>query len=205
MLKRKLLMTVLPLLTAGVIVGTGFSAWEFSGVSLTDKTTAGVYITGEKYDQTTLTLNYESLVLVLDQGGVDNATDETEGIYFAESVAKYSTPVTGLVATVSGSNTTDKTYSKVTFKIEIADTFKDYLVIPSTAKGYQDAQTAKVVVNLNSGETTATLTLGEGTTGNNFINYATGKKPTNHGDYETWKSTVAGLSGNAVIITATLS
>lgn len=204
MLKRKLLMTVLPLLTAGVIVGTGFSAWEFSGVSLTDITTASVSITEEKYDQTTLTLNHKSLVLVLDQGGVDNANDVTKGIYFAES-GSTGTAVTSLVASVSGKNTTDTTYTTVTFTIEITDTFKDYLVIPSTAHGYQDAQTAEVVVNLNSGETTATLTLGEGTTGNNFINYATGKKPITHDAYGTWKSTVEGLSGNAVIITATLS
>lgn len=204
MLKRKLLMTVLPLLTAGVIVGTGFSAWEFSGASLTDETTAKVSITEEKYDQTTLSLNHESLVLVLDQGGVGNASDVTKGIYFAQS-GSTDTAVTSLVATVSGNNTTDTTYSKVTFTIEIADAFKDYLVINSTAQGYQDAQTAVVEKNLDSGGTTATLTLGEDTRGNNFINYATGEKPTNHNAYVSWKSAVEALKENAVTITATLS
>ncbi len=205
MLKRKLLMTVLPLLTAGVIVGTGFSAWEFSGVSLIDKTTAGVYITGEKYDQTTLTLNYESLVLVLDQGGVDNATDETKGIYFAESGDTYSTPVTRLVATVGGSNTTDKTYSKVTFKIEIAEAYRSYLEIPSSVATRKNAYTVSVDVDLTgTDEKTATLDLGDNTIENNYITYAEGQKPEDHYTYTSWKSTVEKL-GNAVTITATLS
>ncbi len=203
MLKRKLLMTVLPLLTAGVIVGTGFSAWEFSGVSLTDETTASVSITGEKYDQTTLTLNHKSLVLVLDQGGVTNASDVTKGIYFAQS-GSTDTAVTSLAASVSGENSTDTTYSKVTFTIEIAEDYRNYLVINSQADDYLNEYTAVVEVPL-SGGTTATLKLGDDTTGNKFINYATGTKPTTHAAYGTWKSAVESLGGNAVTITATLS
>lgn len=205
MLKRKLLMTVLPLLTAGVIVGTGFSAWQFNEKDTDVSVSAGVHITEEEYDTTKLKLNYESLVLVLDQGGTGvNASALDKGIYFAATTGSAGTAVTSLTATVDGDNNKGTNYTKVTFTIEIAEDYRNYLVINSEAGDNPNEYTAVVEVSL-SGGTTATLTLGKDTTGNNFINYATGKKPTTHVAYGTWKTAVEALGGNAVTITATLS
>ena len=98
MLKRKLLMTVLPLLTAGVLVGSGFSSWSFSESSTKATNNLGVTITDMTSNNYSIALNYDSLTLVLDQGGNGSKDDVTKGIYFADS-SSIDTAVTTLTAT----------------------------------------------------------------------------------------------------------
>ena len=114
MLKRKLLMTVLPLLTAGVIVGSGFSAWVFDNEGKTDDTQTGsVLITDVDNNDTSITFNkINGLELVLDQGGYDKLTDKDVGTYFRDSGSSN-------VNSLTGSAVVDRSGATYNFKITV--------------------------------------------------------------------------------------
>ena len=207
MLKRKLLMAVLPLLTAGVLVGSGFSSWSFSESNTKATNKLGVTITDMTSNNYSIALNYDSLTLVLDQGGVGSKDDVTKGIYFADS-SSTDTAVTTLTATKSGNATDGTDFTKVKFTITIAEAYRPYLVMAADATGRKSDYEASTTVDLSSN--TASLSLGTGTTENNFIDYQvegtrTTGKPTSSSAYTSWKQAIEDISDkNAVTITAEL-
>lgn len=113
MLKRKLLMTVLPLLTAGVLVGSGFSSWVFDNTGKTsDVQTGSVVLDGVDNNDTSITFNkITGLQLVLDQGGYNNRSEKDFGTYFRDSGSS-------TVAKLDGNATIDGLAS-YTFKVTV--------------------------------------------------------------------------------------
>ena len=107
MLKRKILAAVLPVVAAGTVVGSGFSAWYFGsltgdsgsgkiGVSITDGAEFGsltayyTLVEDGGVTQHTFDLNGQQtgIIIQLDQGGTSNAADTTKGISFLDSSKK---------------------------------------------------------------------------------------------------------------------
>ncbi len=207
MLKRKLLMTVLPLLTAGVLVGSGFSSWSFSESNTKATNTLGVTITDMTSNNYSITLNYSNLTLVLDQGGSSNKDDVTKGIYFA-TTNDTNTAVTTLTASKNGTATDGTNFDSVKFSITIAEAYRPYLKIANDATGRTSDYEATTTVSLSSN--VAELTLGTDKTENNFIDYqaagsGTTGKPTSSTAYTTWKNAIESIADkNAVTITAEL-
>ena len=83
MLKRKLLMTILPVLSAAVIAGAGFSAWHFNG-TVDNNLIANVgTIVTDAYDGsvTVVTKGTAPQTLTLDQG-TNGLTNNSLGITF---------------------------------------------------------------------------------------------------------------------------
>ena len=216
MLKRKLLMTILPVLSGAVIVGTGFSAWHFDTSSLTDEATANVILTPATQDTTKITFDTEELTLVLDQGGEGN-TKNAEGIYFASATSTNpSEPAQLSNVGVTLSNKYD-TYTRLEFTLKINDAYASYLQISSDVITTCTSVVGGLTTTVNrvSG-TTLTLsveiggntsfTLGLGSNKNNpFISYV--DKPATYEKYETLKTnleTAAETSATALTITATV-
>lgn len=106
MLKRKILAAVLPVVAAGTVVGSGFSAWYFGTASTTTKTVTINTSTDNGYEAQlgTIKVSYgletnteielspdESgvfnapITLVLDQGGYKNKSNTNAGISFKQN------------------------------------------------------------------------------------------------------------------------
>ena len=149
MLKRKLLMTVLPLLTAGVLVGSGFSSWSFSESNTKATNPLGVTIKDMTSNNYSIALNYSNLTLVLDQGGSSNKDDVTKGIYFA-TTNDTNTAVTTLTASKNGTATDGTNFDSVKFSITIAEAYRPYLKIANDATGRTSDYEATTTVSLSS-------------------------------------------------------
>ena len=81
MLKRKLVMTVLPLLTTGILVGSGFSAWTFGGRTGSVDQSLAINITDKVIQSVTIEEKVLPTQITLDQG-ISNLL--TSGITFNE-------------------------------------------------------------------------------------------------------------------------
>ena len=89
MLKRKLLVIIIPVLATSVLVCAGFSAWYFNAGTVSTSAQLGVKVTEMHVTAGELTTTLpENAKIVLDQGGAANANDLTELIYVG-------TPATG--------------------------------------------------------------------------------------------------------------
>lgn len=144
MLKRKLLMTVLPLLTAGVLVGSGFSSWVFGEGSASDTKTGNIYV--ENYVENGLSLNVTApSALDLDQGGVDAKTNTEKGIQFGS----YNTSFTA-----NGSLTIEVT-KDATSSVTNCD-----IVVTFSTDSSLDTYLAWASDDLSSGSTTASRSNG---------------------------------------------
>ena len=101
MMKRKFLAVVLPIIGCATVVGSGFSAWYFSGVVVdgdNGSTTIGINITDEvevEASKDNLTVNLDATTiaggrLVLDQGGLGNNSVDS-GIMFGDDTSTVTT------------------------------------------------------------------------------------------------------------------
>ncbi len=83
MLKRKTFMALMPLLTAAVVIGTGFSLWHFGETRATNTHTTNVEFTSKVEHGVSVDFNEAPSKLVLDQG--DSVDDKESGIRFDNS------------------------------------------------------------------------------------------------------------------------
>lgn len=82
MINRKVLATVLPVVGAAVIAGSGFAAWYFGDTVQTQAINGTVEVTPVIYGE--LTTTAQNFKVVLDQGGIGN-TNVDEGISIVET------------------------------------------------------------------------------------------------------------------------
>ena len=204
MLKRKLLMTILPVLSAAVIAGAGFSAWHFNGtVDNNQIANVGTIVT-DAYDGsvTVVTKGTAPQTLTLDQG-TNGLTNNSLGITFD---ADWTISVTFPTAT---------SYSTYTIKleVEIAESLANYVTLDGS-------QNSSVNYNFTTAgsvsDNTLTFTSDEisviggstvdykftlnngGQTHNNVMNYTS--KPQN---YDAWSTMYGELNGESDLVTLT--
>ena len=82
MLKRKLVMTVLPLLTAGILVGSGFSAWTFGSSSASTSLGIGFQVTPIDERFVSIYNDVTPTLITLDQVDKVNLLNKDVGITF---------------------------------------------------------------------------------------------------------------------------
>ena len=206
MLKRKLLMTILPVLSAAVIAGAGFSAWYFDGtVDNNQIINVGTTVT-DAYDGsvTVETKGTAPQTLTLDQG-IDGLRENNLGITFD---ADWTISVTFPSAT---------SYSNYTIKLEvtIAESLDDYVTLDGsqyssvnshfTTAGSVSDKTLTFTsseISVDAGSTVDyTFTLNNGETHNNVMNYKS--KPQTYDDWSRMHEALNGKS-NLVTLTATV-
>lgn len=206
MIKRKLLMTILPVLSAAVIAGAGFSAWHFGGTVDNNETiNIGTVVTdADDGSVTVVTKDAAPQTLTLDQG-TDGVSD-TIGIKFDTNW------------TISVTFPTATSYSNYTIKLEvkIADSLANYVTLVGTnnssvnsnfaTEGVVSGNTLTFTSNaisVDAGNTVEhTFTLNNsGNTHNNVMNYTS--KPQTYG---AWSTMYGALNGedNLVTLTATV-
>ena len=147
MLKRKILAAVLPVVAAGTVVGSGFSAWYFSEATVGDKTlSVGIDITPATNKAGTLSVKYNGIIdsvtgakVILDQGTGTDRNSYLKGISFASN----ETPLQS-----GGLKTIDFTYKigktdfdtldkanmavNITLEVTLNETFAQYVDVSST-------------------------------------------------------------------------
>ena len=204
MLKRKLLMTILPVLSAAVIAGAGFSAWHFNGTVDSNETINVGTIVTDANDGivTVVTKDTAPKNLTLDQG-TGGLSDDSLGITFD---ADWTISVTFPTAT---------SYSNFTIKLEvtIADSLANYVTLDGSKNSSVNSNfnTAGSVsdktltftsseISVNAGKTVDyTFTLNNvGETHNNVMNYKS--KPQS---YDAWSTMYDALNGESNLVTLT--
>ena len=204
MLKRKLLMTILPVLSAAVIAGAGFSAWHFNGiVDNNEIANVGTIVTDANDGSVTVvTKGTAPQTLTLDQG-TNGLTNNSLGITFD---ADWTISVTFPTAT---------SYSTYTIKleVEIAESLANYVTLDGSQNSSVNSNftTAGSVsdntltftsseISVDAGNTvdyTFTLNNG-GKTHNNVMNYT--DKPQTYG---AWSTMYDALNGESDLVTLT--
>lgn len=201
MLKRKLLMTILPVLSAAVIVGTGFSAWHFGNTTDSETLNANVVVTEKVNHHIDLAVNTEMTRLLLDQGSTDGV--RTEGITFTNDNHEDNKDV----LTINLASSSAKTDYTLTVRIDPDEALNTYLefVGDATIDGWawsKASQTLTQNVTLTDGKATVTLDLGDKTGKHNVLFNYTDVKPVNSVDYD---KMVAALANAKVVFTVTVS
>ena len=140
MTKRKILMTLLPLVTLGSIVGAGFSAWVFESTIGKAEKSMNVEITDKVANAGSITTTADTYTLVMDQGGIKNKADVTKGITLKRAnggtaVADTTIPATYSVKTTEYDNLIDSGHTlSLTTTICIHPTLATYVTLTPTAK-----------------------------------------------------------------------
>ena len=154
MLKRKILAAVLPVVAAGTVVGSGFSAWYFGDISSkTINDSIGVEVTGASDGAGSVTILYNATgsgeglqgaqlsgnkVLVLDQGtGSDRITNPDKGISFKFGDTILSTITFRYQINNEDAENLSAANIKLTydFSVVINDTLANYVVPQGAADG----------------------------------------------------------------------
>lgn len=193
MLQRKFLSILLPVVTLGVVVGSGFSAWYFDdtnigakdinvNVQITDKvTTVGTLEFLTRQDQL-------PTKVILDQGGYANKEDVTKGISFDKTEIKAQFKFIN-EAEFNRLNAAGM-HVAVTQKITLDKTFATYvdLVTPGdfgTREENTNHVTYTKIVPLKTYEANYdyTINLSSSNEANVFLKYIEGQKPQNATDY----------------------
>ena len=100
MLKRKLLVIIIPVLATSVLVCAGFSAWYFNAGTVSTSAQLGVKVTEMHVTTGALSTNLpETATIVLDQGGASKATDLTEKIFVGTPAGNTYTPLDSFTVT----------------------------------------------------------------------------------------------------------
>lgn len=201
MLKRKLVMTVLPLLTAGILVGSGFSAWTFGDGSANQNTAGNIYVTPLEDKNISLSVTAPN-ALQLDQGTGDNKLTNTQtGIQFGNQAGDVFSNDGNLSIAVSkdSSNNAQSCTITVTFGFDTAKlgTYLEWsnddltATIPSGITGTRSNGGTFTFANVGFSGTTANLVvnLNEATDHNKIFNYANGSestigKPDSHSEWD---------------------
>lgn len=204
MLKRKLLMTILPVLSAAVIAGAGFSAWHF-GTATTDSDSATVntFVEDATEYSVLLTATTKPTTLSLDQ-----ATPEAlnEGINFTDGTSD-----TNLVLDVTTEGE-DANFTTLDFEITVTldEDLNEYLDfnLSNLSNIYtgltttSSATDASITLTLNDVSFTSgddfTFTLNNGVH-NYLLDYATGKKPQTYAEWKTMNTALTGSSMTIVV------
>ena len=153
MLKRKILAAVLPVVAAGTVVGSGFSAWYFSETTVGAKTlSVGIDIAPATNQAGNLSVMYNGSLdsvtnakVMLDQGTGNNRNNYLKGISFTSDETPLSTGSGGAVS--GGLQTIDFTYKigktdfdtldkanmsvKITLEVTLNETFAQYIDVSS--------------------------------------------------------------------------
>ena len=202
MLKRKLLMTILPVLSAAVIAGAGFSAWHF-GTDTTDSDSVPVntFVEDATEYSVSVTATTKPSTLSLDQAtpGALN-----EGINFTNGTSD-----TNLVLDVTTKGE-HANFTSLDFEITVTldEKLNEYLDfnLSNLSNIYTGLATtssvtaASITLTLNDVSFTSgedfTFTLNNGVH-NYLLDYATGKKPQT---YAEWKTMNTALTGSSMTI-----
>lgn len=205
MLKRKLLMTILPVLSAAVIAGAGFSAWHFDEISTADTDMTINTNVEPAFDYSiSVSKTTEPNKLSLDQGTPDSAAS---GISFVKD-----TTDTNLVLQVEQSGGT-ASFTSLDFEITITldeelNTYLDFnttslsSIYDKSGKWTSAGVTTDKTITLKlsgvdfSGDQSYTFTLNNGDH-NYLLDYADGQKPQ---IYTAWGDMKEALTGSSMTI-----
>lgn len=205
MLKRKLLMTILPVLSAAVIAGAGFSAWHFGGTVDNDEiANVGTIVEGATDGSVTVTSTTKPETVTFDQGGSGN-TDNNVGIKFD----------TNWKISVTFPSATNYNNYTIELKVEISSPLSSYVTLVGTnnesisdifeqAGTVNDATltfTSREISVTGGAAVSYTFNLNN-ESHNNLFNYT--NKPA---DYNAWSTLYGDLNGksNLVTLTATVN
>lgn len=201
MLKRKLLMTILPVLSAAVIAGAGFSAWHFgTTTTATDSATVNTVVEDATEYSVSVSATTKPTTLSLDQATFDNLN---EGINFTDGTSD-----TNLVLDVTTEGE-DANFTTLDFEITVTldERLNEYLDfnLSNLSNIYtgltttSNATDASITLTLNDVSFTSgddfTFTLNNGVH-NYLLDYATGEKPLTYDDWKTMNTALAGSSMN---------
>ena len=203
MLKRKLLMTILPVLSAAVIAGAGFSAWHF-GTTTTATYSGTVNTVVEDATEYSISVKATNAPtnLSLDQGS--RLEILTDGINFTDGARN-----TDLTLAVSQTGE-DAHFTKVDFKITITlneklDEYLDFNISDlnsihqglTTTNNPTDSSVVLTLSDIAFADASAITFALNNDTHNHLLNYATEKKPQTYGD---WKNMNTALTGSSMTI-----
>ena len=193
---RKSTSLLAPLAGLIAIVGAGFSVWYFDVADLNE---SGPTISTEVTDKVTYgeisVTTTDTLTLVLDQGGIANASDVTKGI---SVVGADDAPISSIVAEYDagahyqtivdgGLNPT------ITTTITVSEGLRDYVTVVGTGFGAGDAAGEFVRTSTFSAQVTdLTIDCSTTTEVNALFSYVTGMKPTTSEAYDTMVTAVTG-------------
>ncbi len=190
---RKSTSILAPLAGLIAIVGAGFSVWYFDVADINkDGPTISTEVTDKvTYGEITVTTT-DTLTLVLDQGGIANASDVTKGI---SVVGADDSPVASIVAQYDAGTHYETIVDgglnpTITTTITISEGLRDYVTV---SDGDFLAGTAGVFTRTSTFAAQVTdLTIDCSTTDetNALFSYVTGMKPTTSEAYDTMVDTV---------------
>lgn len=153
MLKRKILAAVLPVVAAGTVVGSGFSAWYFNeNTAGGEPLSVGIEIAPATNQAGNLSVKYNGSLdsvtgakVMLDQGTGNNRNNYLKGISFTSNETPLQTGSSGAVS--GGLQTIDFTYKigktdfdtldkanmsvKITLEVTLNETFAQYIDVSS--------------------------------------------------------------------------
>lgn len=199
MLKRKLLMTILPVLSAAVIAGAGFSAWHFgTATTATDSATVNTVVEDATEYSVLVTATTKPTTLSLDQATFGALN---EGINFTNGTSD-----TNLVLDVTTEGE-DANFTTLDFEITVTldGNLNEYLDfnLSNLSNIYtgltttSSATDASITLTLNDVSFTSgddfTFALNNGVH-NYLLDYATGKKPLTYTDWKTMNTALTGSS-----------
>ena len=178
---KKFLTFALPVLGAAAIVGSGFSAWTFTGSAGTHDGITGTISVTPLIEGMSVALNAETFTLTLDQGGVNNSNKE-EGISYSIS---YDDSGSTLTATLAW-----KDYAKL---LETNDVTIKYWVVLETvdAEGSALEGAASNLTNWITWNGSYNGTSNAGTISNTGGGYTTSTSGTD--TYGTWTIEIGSL------------
>ncbi len=217
MLKRKLVMTVLPLLTAGILVGSGFSAWTFGSGNATQDKVGNIYVTPVEDKDIGLQVTAPN-ALQLDQGtGLDKLTNTETGIQFGNQTGDIFSNDGNLsiAVTKDSSNSAQSCTITVTFTFDTT-TLGTYLewsnddlsaTIPNGITGTRSNGGTFTFANVGFSKNTANLIvdLNEATSHNKIFNYTNSAgaigKPADHDEWNGLNNAVTDTTRKQFTIT----
>ncbi len=211
MLKRKLLMAILPLATAAIVVGAGFSAWEFVTGNSSTSASLGVTVDGLVDKNYTVSFDQTNLRVLLDQGGFNN-TNLDDGITIQYNNGDAWTTLNTLKANIVNNSTTGTpitaSFNAWRFTIQVTD--NNYFEVKNLSTGdfaagfdetVSTSENTITISGVYGGTTEFSLDLLDAEGWSNFIQYKSGAKPTSVAEYKQMLTTFseAAVSGNKFV------
>ena len=206
MVLRKLLAIGAPILGMVAIVGSGFSAWYFESQTVEADTSMGISLTPIATSYGAFDVSEDDYTLVLDQGGISNASVLTKGI----SVQVDGSNVTTIEASYSIDSgalqilTDDRLTGTITTTVKVLSTLASYVDFkaPGFTKG-SASEGYEVYTRTNAVATTVDLDIDVTTNGdltNAAFEYVS--KPSDEISYNSLSSLVSSINtgGDPIIV-----
>lgn len=186
-MNRKILSIALPLVGAAVLVGSGFSAWYFGDVQ-TVTSVGTVEVTPTVDGVLSVKDSITSFKVVLDQGGIVNATNRDKGISITKTDGTALSEIAG-VYTMS----TDQASAFAISNLKV--TLHADVTLSGGAETYLEVKTEAVAsdVTFTSYTEAVEIAVNTSTTDkvNSLLQFKENQKPQNVNDYETMKTALA--------------